>query len=420
MSLSFVNDKIKIYLVGGAVRDQLLKLPVKEKDWVVVGASANILLKAGFKNVGKDFPVFLHPITKEEYALARIEKKVKSGYTGFAFDVNHNVSLEDDLARRDLTINAIAQDDNGNYIDPFNGIQDIQNKILRHVTAAFTEDPLRVLRVARFAARFHQLGFQIAEETMQLMRDIVQSKELLVLTAERVWLEIYKALQTQDAYIFFTVLRECGALKQLLPEIDNLYGVPNPARHHPEIDSGVHTMLVLKQACLLSNDVGVRFAALFHDVGKSITDSSSWPKHHNHENLGVQLVKAVNKRLKLPKKIAELALLVTQYHGLCHCALELRAVTIHKLFSKVDAWRRPERFEQILLACEADSKGCLGKEKLIYKQGVLLRDCLQACLSIDIRNIISQITDEKKIANQIREERIQVIQNIIDKNKEKV
>ena len=327
---------MQIYLVGGAVRDALLKINIKDKDWVVVGSTPEQLLDLGYSQVGADFPVFLHPKTKEEYALARTERKSGSGYQGFICDFSPNISLEDDLLRRDLTINAMAQKDDGSLVDPYNGQQDIKDKKLRHVSDAFSEDPLRVLRVARFAARFAHLGFTIADETLKLMRDIAASGELAHLTQERVWQETERALGESKPWVYFQVLRDCDALAIIFPELDRLFGVPQPEKHHPEIDCGIHTLMVLEQACKLTDDVNVRWASLLHDLGKGLTRESLLPSHHGHEQSGEQLVIELNQRLKTPNEFKDLSRLVCVWHTHVHRAFELNAKTILKFFSKID------------------------------------------------------------------------------------
>lgn len=373
---------METYLVGGAVRDTLLDYPFQEKDWVVVGGSPEEMLRLGYQQVGKDFPVFLHPETRDEYALARTERKSGHGYTGFEVHCDPGVTLEEDLQRRDLTINAIAQTADGDYIDPYGGRQDLENRILRHVSEAFVEDPLRVLRTARFAARYHHLGFSVAPETTALMADIVRQGELAHLPAERIWVELDKALGERHPEVFIEVLRSCGALAALLPEIEALFGVPQTAKHHPEIDSGVHTLMVVQQAVRLSAQNDVRFAALLHDLGKGITPKEQLPRHIAHEKRGLKLVKQVCKRLKAPKQYRDLALKVCEFHLLCHTARELRGRTLLKLLQNTDALRRPERFEAFLLACEADARGRLGREYEPYPQGDYLREARQIALDV--------------------------------------
>lgn len=385
---------MKTYLVGGAVRDRLLGFDKSDRDWVVVGASVTQMLDAGFTQVGRDFPVFLHPQTKEEHALARTERKTGPGYTGFAFNADSSVTLEEDLQRRDLTINAIAQDSDDNLIDPYGGVKDVEERVLRHVSAAFTEDPLRVLRVARFAARFSPLGFRIAEETLALMQQLSRSGELQHLVAERVWQEMEKALHTAAPAEFFLCLRACDALQIILPEVDNLFGVPQPPLHHPEVDTGVHVMMCVEQATKLSEDPVVRFATLMHDLGKGVTPKDNWPHHHGHEQLGVALIDAVCERLRVPKKYHQVARLVSQYHTHCHRALELRADTMLRLLESLDAFRRPEQVAQFLLACEADSRGRTGFEDREYPQADLLRGALVAAQAVNIAQLLKGVKSE--------------------------
>ncbi|MGZ8975796.1 multifunctional CCA addition/repair protein, partial [Methylomagnum sp.] len=331
---------MKAYLVGGAVRDALLGRPVKERDWVVVGETPDSMTARGFRPVGKDFPVFLHPKTKEEYALARTERKTAPGYRGFVVHAEPDVSLEQDLLRRDLTINAIAQDEDGGLIDPHGGAQDLAGRVLRHVSPAFAEDPVRILRLARFAARYAPLGFQVAEETRELMRAMIEAGEVDALVPERVFAELAKALSEPTPGEFFTVLRECGALARLFPEIDRLFGVPQPPQHHPEVDTGVHTLLVLAEAVKLSEDPAVRFAALTHDLGKGLTDPALWPRHHGHEKAGLSALDVLCDRLKVPNNYRKLAERVMRYHGHCHRALELRPGKVVDLLQRLEAFRQ--------------------------------------------------------------------------------
>lgn len=380
---------MKIYLVGGAVRDSLLNLPIKDKDYMVVGATPEQMQQLGYRQVGKDFPVFLHPKTQQEYALARTERKVGLGYGGFSCYASPDVTLEQDLLRRDLTINAIAQDEEGNLYDPYNGVADIQARQLRHVSTAFAEDPLRVLRVARFAARFHSLGFKIATETMSLMQHMSQTEELTALTPERVWQEVDKSLGGPNPEIFFQVLRQCGALKILFPEIDALFGIPQPEKWHPEIDTGLHTLMVLTQATLLTQDKAVRFAALVHDLGKALSPKEHWPKHHGHGQKGLPVIKKLCERLRVPNEYRDLALLVSDLHQNVHQAFELRAETIVKVFDKADFWRKPDRLNQLLLACIADMRGRTGFEHQAYPQSDYLNACFLAANNVDIKAIIA-------------------------------
>jgi tRNA nucleotidyltransferase (CCA-adding enzyme) len=395
---------MQIYLVGGAVRDEQLGISLKERDWCVVGATPDELKADGFRQVGKDFPVFLHPKSKEEYALARMERKTGPGYHGFSFDFSPDVSLEEDLSRRDLTINAIAKDDDGNLIDPYGGLPDIKNRVLRHVSDAFGEDPVRILRVAKFAARFSHLGFRIAGETMTLMRSMVGAGEVDALVPDRVWRETEEALRGASARVFFEVLRNCGALERLFPEVDSLFGVPQPEKWHPEIDTGLHTMMVLDQAELLSADIEVRFAALTHDLGKATTPEDKLPSHPGHEIRGVKLIRRLDERLPLPRSCRDLGVLVAEFHTHCHRALELRSASIVKLLEKSDAFRRPERFEQFLVACEADARGREGLENNPYPQADFLRNAFTAACSVDTAKIAAQHTGSK-IPGAIRKSR---------------
>lgn len=403
---------MKIYLVGGAVRDSLLNLPIKDRDYMVVGATPEQMLALGYKQVGKDFPVFLHPKTQQEYALARTERKTAAGYGGFSVDAAPNVTLEQDLLRRDLTVNAIAEDEAGNRYDPFNGIADLNARVLRHVSDAFIEDPLRVLRVARFAARFHSLGFSVAAETMTLMAKISQSGELEALTAERVYIELDKALSCHAPQVFFNVLRECGALAVLFPEIDALFGVPQPEQWHPEIDSGVHTLMVLEQAAKLSNDNAVRFASLVHDLGKALSPKDSLPKHHGHGQKGLPLIKALCERFRVPNEYRDLALLVSDQHQNIHNAPELRADTIVKLFDKADFWRKPHRLQQLLLSCEADAKGRTGFELSPYPQADYIQQCFKAASNVAVKDIIDAGYKGAEIRQQLTSSRVEAVQEI--------
>lgn len=380
---------MKIYLVGGAVRDELLGLEVKERDWVVVGSTPAEMLAKGFIPVGKSFPVFLHPETKEEYALARTERKVAGGYHGFEFDTSKAVTLEEDLRRRDLTINAIAKSSEGEIIDPYQGRVDLQKKILRHVSEAFIEDPVRVLRIARFAARY--VDFNIAPETLTFMQKMCQNKELDYLIPERVWKEMERALSENTPQRFIQVLRQTGALKVVLPEIDALYGVPQSKDSHPEIDTGLHTEYVLAQAARLTQDTQVRFAALVHDLGKGVTDPKEWPKHPQHEIKGEPVVKALCERLRVPKEFQSLAQLVTRYHGENYDAKAHGAEGLLRLLEHGDAFRRPERFSQFLLACEADFKGRPGYENQIFEAGKIAREAFEAASKVDTQAIAAAI-----------------------------
>lgn len=381
---------MKTYLVGGAVRDKLLGRTVTEKDWVVVGSSPEQMIARGFMPVGQDFPVFLHPHTKEEYALARTERKTGKGYGGFSFYCGEEVTLEDDLIRRDLTINAMAQDECGQIIDPYNGQQDLADKLLRHVSPAFAEDPVRILRIARFAARYYDLGFRVATETIALMQTMVANGEVDHLVAERVWKETERALGENNPEIFIEVLRDCNALARLFPEIDALFGVPQTAVHHPEIDTGIHTLMSLQQAVKLGGNTCVRFATLLHDLGKAATPPEEWPRHIAHEDRSLPLVKKLCARLAAPKEFKELALITAQWHTHCHRALELKPSTVLKVLHATDALRRPERFEQFLLCCEADARGRTGFELREYPQADYFRRCLQATKNVDIAAVQAQ------------------------------
>lgn len=394
------------YLVGGAIRDQLLEIDVYDKDWVVVGATPEQLLEKGYTAVGKDFPVFLHPKTKEEHALARTERKIGSGYTGFECYFAADVTLEEDLLRRDLTINAMAQDPDGTIIDPFNGQADLRDRILRHVSSAFTEDPLRVLRVARFAAKLDHLGFSVADETLTLMRQIVHSGELNNLTPERVWLEWQKSLSTPNPQVFLSVLRQCGALSVLLPELDALFGVPQPEKWHPEIDTGIHTLMVAKQAALLSNSLPVRFAAQVHDLGKGVTPPSKWPSHKMHCHTGLKLIKQLCERVRVPNEYRDLALMVCDQHSNIHRAVELRPETKLKVLNKFDVWRKPERLQDILLCCMADSRGRTGHEEIDYPQKAIFEQAYQAALSVDVQSIIQDGFKGADIREEMEKRRV--------------
>lgn len=397
---------MQIYLVGGAVRDKLMDYPYSERDWVVVGARPEELEAQGYTPVGKDFPVFLHPKTREEYALARTERKTGPGYTGFQFHTAPNISLEDDLERRDLTINAMAEDEHGNLVDPYGGARDLEQKQLRHVSPAFAEDPVRVLRVARFAARYHHLGFRIADETLTLMKAMVTSGEVDHLVAERIWKEMERALGERDPDVFITSLRECGALERILPEVEALFGVPQTAEHHPEVDTGIHCLMVLRQAAQLSELTLVRFAALVHDVGKGTTPESEWPRHIGHEHRSLPLVKQLCSRISAPKEYRTLALLAAEYHTHCHRALELKPRTVLKLLKAADAFRRPERFEQFLLCCQADAQGRKSFEQRPYPQADYLRQALATCREIDNREIAKRGFVGQEFGEELDRERL--------------
>ncbi|WP_053160238.1 multifunctional CCA addition/repair protein [Pseudomonas protegens] len=400
---------MRIYKVGGAVRDRLLGRPVTDIDWVVVGASAEEMLAKGFRPVGADFPVFLHPKSGEEYALARTERKSGRGYGGFTFHASPEVTLEEDLIRRDLTINAMAEDEQGRLTDPYNGQKDLEERLLRHVSPAFAEDPLRVLRVARFAARYAGLGFRVAPETLELMRELSESGELQALTAERSWKEISRALMEDQPQVFIQVLRDCGALAVLMPEIDALFGVPQPAVHHPEIDTGAHTLSVLLQAALHQHPLSVRWACLLHDLGKGLTPAEEWPRHIGHERTGLELIKAVNERFKAPRECQELALLVGQYHTHGHKALELKASTLLELLQSFDVFRRPQRFEEFIAACEMDARGRLGLESRPYPQADYLRGAAEAARKVAVQPLLEQGFKGPQLGEALRLERLKAI-----------
>ncbi len=400
---------MQVYLVGGAVRDDLLGIPVKERDWVVVGGTREELLRLEYREVGRDFPVFLHPDSHEEYALARRERKVAPGYRGFSVEFGPEVTLEEDLARRDLTINAIARASDGTLIDPYGGKRDLDTRTLRHVSEAFIEDPVRILRVARFAARFAPLGFRVHPDTLSLMRGMVLGGEVDALVAERVWQETEKALRESAASTFFRVLRDCAALERIYPEIDALFGVPQPPRWHPEIDTGVHTLMVLDQAARLSEDTKVRFAALVHDLGKGTTPSSEWPSHRGHEERSVALIEALAARLRVPGDYRDLAVIVARYHGNAHRAFELKPKTVVDILERSDALRRPDRFDLALLACEADSRGRAGLELIPYPQREYLLAARDAAASVKPTAEDIAAYSGPKIAEQLHRRRIEAV-----------
>ncbi len=400
---------VEHYLVGGAVRDELLGLAVTERDWVVVGATPDAMQAKGYLPVGRDFPVFLHPRTKEEYALARTERKSGRGYHGFVFHASADVSLEDDLIRRDLTINAMARDADGQLIDPFNGRRDLDDRVLRHVSDAFTEDPVRLLRLARFYTRFAPLGFRVADETMALLRAMVANGEVDHLVPERVWAEAQRALMLDEPQLFFYLLRECGALARLFPELDALFGVIQPVEHHPEIDSGIHTLLVLGQAAALGAPLAERYAALCHDYGKARTPARLLPGHHGHEEAGVPLADACSARLGVPKQIKQTAALATRWHTHVHRAADLRPATLLKLFEGIDAFRRPERLTGLLQVCEADVRGRLGFERRVYTQAARLRAAFEAAQTVDAGALARQGLKGPEIGAALRRERVRAI-----------
>jgi tRNA nucleotidyltransferase (CCA-adding enzyme) len=400
---------VKCYRVGGCVRDHLLGLPTNDIDWVVTGATPQQMLAAGYKSIGRDFPVFLHPESRQEYALARSERKTGPGYRGFEVNADPTITIEEDLLRRDLTVNAIAEDEQGNIIDPYGGRQDIEARCLRHVSPAFAEDPVRVLRIARFAARFHPLGFHIAEETCALIREIGESGELEALVAERVWSELSRALDENNPSVFITSLRECGVLVRLFPEIDALFGVPQNAKYHPEIDTGVHLMMALQASAALGHDNEIRFAVLMHDLGKATTPANILPSHHGHEARGVKPVKAFCKRWRVPRAHTELAVITTELHLLAHRAMELNASTLLKLFTRADSLRKPGRFVKMLEACRADLRGRIGCEDDSYPQAGFLAGLSDKLRTMDISAIQQQGLSGNAMGQAIHAARVSVI-----------
>jgi tRNA nucleotidyltransferase (CCA-adding enzyme) len=404
------GSDLEIYCVGGAVRDRLLGLPVRDQDWVVVGATPEMMIARGFRPVGKDFPVFLHPQTHEEYALARTERKSAPGYHGFVIHAAPDVTLEQDLSRRDFTINAIAEDAHSKLIDPYGGAADLRAGVLRHVSPAFAEDPVRILRAARFVARF---GFSVAPETLELMRAMVQNGEVDALVPERVWQELARGLMENTPSHFIVTLRECGALARILPEIEALFGVPQPAQHHPEIDCGIHTLMVTDAAARADSALEVRFAALTHDLGKGNTPKDLLPRHIGHEARSVELLAGVCERLRVPAECRDLARLVARYHGDIHRAKELRATTIVRLFYDCDAWRKPERFEQILQTCSCDARGRTGHESDAYPQADYLLRALHAAQTVDAGDIAQQCVDKNLIAERVRAARVAAVEEKI-------
>ena len=404
-----------VYLVGGAVRDQLLGHPYHEKDYVVVGTTPEHMLAQGYQPVGKDFPVFLHPETKDEYALARTERKSGHGYHGFEFYTDVSVTLEQDLIRRDLTINAMAMDQNGTLYDPYGGQRDLESRLLRHVSNAFAEDPLRVLRIARFAARYKTLGFKVADETLQLMKQLAESGELQALTPERVWKETSRALMEPHADEYFEVLRACGALKVLFPEIDALYGIPQRPEYHPEIDCGIHTMMSLQQACKANYSLDVRFAVLVHDLGKALTPQEEWPRHIMHEQRGIQPVTEVCDRLRVPTNTKQLAIVVCKEHLKCHQALTLKPGTLWRLLQRLDVLRRPERVEAFIQACECDSRGRLGLENRDYPQSRYVLEAMELVRSIKAQDLPPEVKGPD-IGEMLIERRIKALGELKSKH----
>ncbi len=398
---------MQVYCVGGAVRDELLGLPVKDRDYVVVGATPEQMVAQGYRPVGKDFPVFLHPVTHEEHALARTERKTARGYKGFQVYADPDVTLEQDLARRDLTINAIARDEAGNLIDPYQGARDIGDRVLRHVSPAFVEDPVRILRVGRFASRFAE--FQVAPETLALMREMVENGEVDALVPERVWQELAKGLMEAVPSHMFLLLRACGALERILPEVDRLFGVPQPPLHHPEIDVGVHVMMVVDYAASRNYSLPVRFAALTHDLGKGTTPRDVLPRHIGHEERSVDLVRDLCRRLRVPNDCRDLALIVAKFHGKAHRCEEMRPDTLLRLLQDTDAFRQPERFTAFLQACECDSRGRLGFEERPFPQADYLLGLLRAAQSVNAGEIARQHGDSERIREAVYQARLQAI-----------
>ena len=401
---------MKTYLVGGAVRDKLLGLPVKDRDWVVIGATPKKMIEEGFEPIGENFPVFLHPKTKEEYALARTERKSGKGYKGFVFYSSPKVTLEDDLKRRDLTINAIAEDENGELIDPYGGEADLKNGILRHVSPAFVEDPLRVLRIARFAACF---GFKIADETIKLLRIISKSNELDTLTPERVWSEMEKALTGKYPTRFILALRSCNALKILFPEIDALFGIPQDKKYHPEIDVGRHTLMALNQSVQLSSDPIVRFSVLVHDLGKATTPKEQLPNHDGHETRGINIIDSFCERYKIPNKYHDLAACVSEFHIDCHQIQEMEPKEILERLEKLDAFRRPERFKKFLIACESDSRGRAGFEEKEFPQAKYFLNALEISRGVNVDLLANKSLKGKELGEALRKERIKILEEAL-------
>lgn len=401
---------METYLVGGAVRDALLNRPVHDRDWVVVGATPKVMEQQGYRQVGKDFPVFLHPESGEEYALARKERKISAGYHGFSVDAGPDVTLEEDLQRRDLTVNAIAQHSDGRLIDPWGGLQDIQDKWLRHVSLSFAEDPVRILRTARFAARYAPLGFRVADETNTLMRQMVDAGEANTLVAERIWQELARALLEPAPQVFFSTLRNCGALAVIMPEVDALWGIPQRAEYHPEIDCGAHLLLCLEQAALAGADGPTRYALLCHDLGKATTPTDLLPRHYGHEERGAALAQSLSQRLRAPTDWRQLAVLTARYHTHCHRAAELRTTTLVDTLMAIDALRRPKRLERFLLACSCDARGRLGFAQAPYPQAERMREAVTAMATVDAATLAKATADKSKLPEIIRRARITAVQ----------
>lgn len=408
-SIFTVKIAMQTYLVGGAVRDKLLNRPVTERDWVVLGETPESMLAQGFRAVGKDFPVFLHPKTNEEYALARTERKTAKGYKGFSVDASPQVTLEQDLLRRDLTINAMAMTESGELLDFYGGQRDLEQRVFRHVSPAFSEDPVRILRLARFAARYAPLDFTIAPETLDLMRSMVDAGEVDALVPERIWAELVKALAETQPSAFFYVLKACGALTKIFPEIDALFGVPQPEKYHPEIDCGVHSLMALEQAAQLSDKLEVRFASLVHDLGKALSPKDNLPHHYGHEQKGVPLVEKMCARLRVPNHFKALALHVTQYHTHCHKVRELRASTLVDLLQTLGAFKQENHVEGFILACEADARGRLSFENTVYESGNFFRQAVRIATETDTSVALNQGLEGKKIGEAIRQLRVQAL-----------
>lgn len=400
------------YLVGGAVRDQLLGYPVKERDWVVVGETPESMLKQGFRAVGKDFPVFLHPKTHEEYALARTERKTAPGYKGFVVHADTDVTLEQDLIRRDLTINAIAMMPDGKIIDPYGGQDDLDKRVFRHISPAFQEDPVRILRVARFAARYHHLGFKLAADTQAMMQAMVNAREVDHLVPERVWAELNKALSEQSPAAFFHTLKDCGALAKIFPEIQALFGVPQPAKYHPEIDAGVHALMCLEQAALLTDKSEVRFAALVHDLGKALSPKDNLPHHYGHETKGLPVLESMCNRLRVPNAFKALAMHVMQYHTHCHKVAELKPATLVDLLNNLGVFRAHNQFSEFLLACEADARGRTGLENKPYPQAQYLLNAAKVATSVDTAAVLDDNLQGAAIGEAVRRLRIQALNDM--------
>ena len=405
---------MKVYLVGGAVRDSLLDRPVHERDWVVVGATPEEMTARGFRPVGRDFPVFLHPETHEEYALARLERKVGPGYRGFATEFSPQVTLEQDLLRRDLTINAMAQSEDGDLIDPYGGQDDVRRRVLRHVSPAFAEDPVRILRVARFLARYAPLGFRVAEETLAMMRSMVAAGEVDALVPERIWRELERSLGEPQPRAAIELLRACGALRSIMPELDALFGVPQRPEWHPEIDTGEHILLTLQVAVMRGASTPIRFALLMHDLGKALTPQDQWPRHHGHEQLGVSAIENLCARLRVPSEFRELAVLASRYHTHVHRGLELRATTILELLEHSDAFRRPERFADFLEVCECDARGRLGLQDQPYPQRARIEAAWSAASAVVFGDRERAGLEGPKIGERLRELRLAAIKRAVE------